>query len=141
MDPLSHSNPVHTYLKRRADFYDYVVETNRRRREQEAIRYNMIVTQAHHQLGDLVMLCQKKTGKLEARWRGPFRILSYGGSHGRSFVLCPSVDRWQADQRHISWRFRKLYVPRTGYLADPNPYTFATLPDYQTSPPSLAYRF
>ena len=126
MDPLSHTNQVHTYLKHRSELHDLVTETTRRRKEQEAFRYNKGVTETLHHLGDLVMLYQKHTGKLEPRWRGPFRIFDYGGSHGKSFTL------QQLNGREIRGSFHgdhlKKFVPRCGYLADP---TLPSLPQQQ----------
>jgi hypothetical protein len=31
--------------------------------------------------GSLIMVFQKDHGKLDARWRGPFRVVSFAGSH------------------------------------------------------------
>ncbi len=115
MDPLYHSSQIHTYLRHRAELHDSIARITRRRRERDAIRYNKGVTEATHHLEDLAMLYQKNTGKLEARWRGPFRIKDYGGTHGHSFVL------QQLNGRRIRGTFHgdylKAFVPRTGYLA------------------------
>lgn len=43
--------------------------------------------------GDLVMVYQKNTSKLQARWRGPFIISGPGGTHGRSYALQQFSDR------------------------------------------------
>ena len=127
MDPLSHCSQVHTYLTHRAELHDTIAEVTRRRREQDAARYNKRVTETTHHLGDLVMLYQKDAGKLEARWKGPFRIKEYGGTHGRSFTL------QQIDGSRIRGTFHgdylKKFVPRTGYLASPVP---SSLPQHQT---------
>jgi len=62
------------------------------------------------------MLHQKTSGKLQPRWRGPFRIQDYGGSHTRSFVLK------QLNGRKIRGAFHgddlKRFVPRSGHLAE-----------------------
>jgi len=53
---------------------------------------------------------------LQPRWRGPFRIQDYGGSHGKSFVLR------QLNGRKIRGAFHgddlEAFIPRIGYLDD-----------------------
>ena len=60
------------------------------------------------------MLYQKNTGKLQPRWRGPFRINGLGGSHRISYQLR------QINGRLIRGIFHgnhsRSFVPRTGYL-------------------------
>jgi len=86
-DPLTHAHLVHTYLKHRAELHDMVRECTRRKREDEAARYNKGIRQVVHHIDDLAMLYQKDTKKLQPRWRGPFKISGYGGSHATSFTL------------------------------------------------------
>ena len=72
------------------------------------------------------MLYQKDMGKLQARWRGPFRIDGFGGSHGVSYKLR------QFNGRKIKGIFHgnhlKPFTPRRGFLADTHP----TFPSEQT---------
>lgn len=72
------------------------------------------------------MLYQKDTGKLQARWRGPFRIDGFSGSHGVSYKLR------QFNGRKIKGIFHRNHLnpftPRCGYLADVGP----TFPPEQT---------
>ena len=120
-----HMKEVHTYLKHRAEVHDTVRAASLRQKEDMTTRYDKGITRVIHHIGDLVMLFQEKAGKLQPRWRGPFKISGYGGAHAKSFVL------QQLNGRHIRGSFHgdhlKLYTPRTGYLAsDPLP-----LPPYQ----------
>jgi len=79
-DPLCHTRIVREYFQHRAEVHDVVTEASNRRKDEEAARYNR---------GDMVMVYQKpgSVTKLGPRWRGPFKIDGYGGSHGRSFTL------------------------------------------------------
>jgi hypothetical protein len=114
--PISHIMEVRSYLRFRSDSHDYVRAISQRRQEDMASRYDRGVRPVYHQLQDLVMLHQKISGKLQPRWRGPFRIQDYGGSHGKSFVLR------QLNGRKIRGAFHgddlKAFIPRTGYLDD-----------------------
>ncbi len=111
----SHKKEVQAYLIHRAETHDAVRAATLRQKEAMAARYNRGVTEAIHHIGDLVMLYQESTRKLEPRWRGPFRISKYGGTHGRSFLLR------QLNGRGIRGSFHgdhlKHFIPRTGYLA------------------------
>jgi hypothetical protein len=49
-----------------------------RRREQDASTYNKGVKSVVYTIGDMVMLFQKDTGKLQPRRRGPIRISGFG---------------------------------------------------------------
>ena len=125
LDPTIHSNAVDTYLRHIAEVHDVVTETTVRRHEMEAHRYSKGIKRVIHSIGDMVMLFQKDVGKLQPRWRGPFRINGYGGSHGVSFTL------QQLNGRGIRGTFHgdhlKTFQPRTDYLAD----TSSSLPDPQ----------
>lgn len=115
-DPAQYIEIVRKYISYRAETQDIVSEASKRQKEEIAIRYNRSITQTVHEIGSLVMLYQKDTGKLQARWRGPFRISGYGGSHGLSFTLK------QLNDRRIRGTFHgdhlKRFIPRTGYLAE-----------------------
>ena len=51
-------------------------------------RYDKNIKIGIHYLNDLVMLHQKnKLGKLQPRWKSPFKMVKYGGTHGRNFIL------------------------------------------------------
>ena len=119
IDPSRHSTLVQTYLRHRAELHDYVSQKTKQHKLDEATRYNRGITKADHQIGHLVMLYQKNTGKLQPRWRGPFRVAGYGGSHGLSFTL------QQLDGSAIRGTFHgdhlKKFSPRTDYLAASNP--------------------
>lgn len=61
------------------------------------------------------MVYRKRTGKLEPRWRGPFKISGLGGVLG----LCWKIE--QLNGRQIRGGFHgdhlKHFPERTGYLA------------------------
>lgn len=113
-DPIAHAFAINEYRVHLAEVHDVVTQTTIRKQELEAHRYNRGIKQTIHQLGDMVMLFQKDVGKLQPRWRGPFRIKGYGGSHGISFTL------QQLNGRGIKGTFHgdhlKTFQPRTDYL-------------------------
>ena len=114
-DQASHGEAVRSYLTHRAELHDSIKQKSDQQKEVMEARYNKGINKTTHHLGDLVMLHQKSTGKLEPRWRGPFRIHEYGGAHGLSFVLR------QLNGRKIKHTYHgdhlKKFTPRTGYLA------------------------
>ncbi len=115
----SHAAEFRKCIKHVSEVHDVVTELSKQQKLRMAARYDRGVRQVSHNFGDLVMLWQKDVGKLQARWRGPFKISGHGGTHGRSFTL------EQLNGRRIKGTFHgdhlKTFVPRTGYLADPNP--------------------
>ena len=74
------------------------------------------------------MLYQKDTGKLQARWRGSFRIDGFGGSHGVSYKLRQCTGRKMKGIFHGN--HLKAFTPRRGYLADAD--NGPTFPSEQT---------
>jgi hypothetical protein len=114
-DKQRHVHMVSQYVRYRAERHDSVATLSRLQKEIDAARYNKGVTRTVHHIDDLVMVYQKDTGKLQPRWRGPFKISGYGGSHGASFTLR------QINGRGIKGTFHgdhlKPFKPRTGYLA------------------------
>lgn len=114
----SHQHEVHQYLQHRAETHDTINAISQRQKESMANRYDRGVKRAIHHLGDMVMLYQERSGKLQPRWRGPFKIIDYGGSHGASFVL------QQLSGKHIRGSYHgdhlKKFVPRAGYLSSPS---------------------
>ena len=127
MEGPSHAHEVQIYLRHRAEAHDAVQAASLRQKEAMAVSYDKGVNLAVHYPGDLVMLYQEHSGKLQPRWRGPFQISAYGGSHGLSFCLK------QLNGRKIRGKFHgdhlKTFLPRTGYLAEANP---PPLPQTQT---------
>ena len=117
--PLIHREIVRVYSMYRAQVYDHIRQLSQDQKEREAERFNKGITKRIvHEIGSLVMLYQKKHTKLAPRWRGPFRIQGYGGTHQLSFVLV------QLNGRKIRGTFHgnhlKIFKPRTGYLSDPS---------------------
>ena len=114
-DPEQHAQEVHKYILHRAHLQDAISARTKEQKELEAARYNRTITQVTFKPGDLVMVFQKNPTKLEATWRGPFRISGYSGGHGRSFAL-EQLNR----RRRIKGTFHgdhlKLFIQRTGYL-------------------------
>ena len=129
-NPATHSQHVQSYIRHRADTHDRVKQLTIAHQEKTSRRYDRGIRVALHQIGDLVMLWQNpdQVPKLGNRWRGPFQISGYGGTHGRTFTLK------QLNGSKIRGTFHgdhlKTFVPRLGYLADPA--TDATLPLQQT---------
>lgn len=113
-NPTEHARLVQQYLSYRSELHDTVRRLSLARKEQEAARYNKGVRLRVFAPGDLVMLYQKDAGKLQPRWRGPFRVDSFGSERELSYVLR------QLNGRLIRGTFHgnhlKLHVPRTGYL-------------------------
>ncbi len=64
----------------------------------------------------LAMLHQKSGSKMKERWRGPFRVRGYEGTHSTSFTL------EQLNGNKIRGSFHeddlKQFVPRTGHLTE-----------------------
>ena len=131
-DKKTHVQMVGQYVQYRAEMYDSIAQASRQKKEAEAVRYDKGLNKVIHHIGNLVMVYQKGVAKLQPRWRGPFRIKGYGGSHGVSFTL------QQLNGRGIRGTFHgdhlKEYRPRTGYLATvdqqsslQSPHTFRAL--------------
>lgn len=116
-DPKGQEKVIRKYLLYRAETHDSIKAKSDARKEEEMERYNRGITRTYHAIGTLAMIYQKKTNKLEPRWRGPYRITGYGGSHQHSFTLA------QLNGRKIKGNFHgdhlKVFVPREGYLIDP----------------------
>lgn len=114
-DPVTHARKIRDYCNYRAQTHDRVRQLSSRKKERDAARYDAGVTRAFHELGTMVMIYQKRTAKMEARWRGPFRITGYGGVHGLSWEVS------QLNGRKIRGAFHgdhlKPFIERTGYLA------------------------
>ncbi len=125
-DRPHHTGIVREYLRHRAEVHDVVTRASNRGKDEEAARYDRGIQQVVHHIKDLVMVFQKDTRKLEPRWRGPFTINGYGGSHGRSFTLM------QINNRRIRGTFHgdhlNRFTPRSGYLTKHTP----PLPPQQT---------
>ena len=115
-DPLKHSTAVNQYITHRSQVHDRVSQLSIARKEGEAARYNKGVRQRVFEPGDLVMLYQKDTGKLQPRWRGPFVVEAFASPRGVSYLIK------QTNGRRIKGTFHgnhlKLFIARTGYLSD-----------------------
>ena len=124
----AHRDSVQRFLEWKWCIRDEVSRLSKEKKAKEKLRYDRGATAVVRQLSSLVMLHQKNTGKLEPRWRGPFRLRGYGGKHYTSCTL-----EHLNSHRKIRGSFHgddlKLFVPRTGYLRFP---TEETLLNYQT---------
>ena len=111
----SHVDHVRNYLQYRVELHDIVREITRRRRENEAFRYNKNVRQIIHQIDNLIMLYQKTIDKLQFRWRDSFQIIDYENNHERFFTL-----RQLTTRRNIRDTFHedhlKIFVFRIDHL-------------------------
>lgn len=77
--------------------------------------------------GDLVMLFQKDTGKLQPRWRSLFKTAGFGSSRQILYTLRQSGGRKIKGTFYRN--YLKLFIPRTEHLAEPSP---ISLPQHQT---------
>ncbi len=111
--PTQHAMAVRRWLNYRVQTHDQIRQLSERKKEEEATRYNRGVKEAPLDINDMVMLHQKSAGKLEPRWRGPFRIAQCG-DHEVSYQLV------QLSGRKIRGMFHgdhlKRFIPRTGHL-------------------------
>ena len=128
-NPSEHASLVQQYLSYRSELHDRVSQASVARKEKEAARYNKGVRLTVFAPGDLAMLYQKNVGKLQQRWRGPFRVDGFANERGVSYRLR------QHNGRLIKGTFHgnhlKRFVPRGDYLADPSD-TSQLLPSHQT---------
>lgn len=115
-DSFKHSQTVRQYLVYRAELHNTVRARSDLQKQKMTNRYNREVNEATHYVGDLVMLFQKNTGKLEPRWRGPFQISDYGGAYDTSFTLLQLNERKIYDTFHDD--HLKIFVSQTEYLID-----------------------
>lgn len=78
------------------------------------------ITERSFAPGDLVLLQDLKAKKksFQSTFVGPFRVVGFGGSHDKSYVL------EQLNKKPIPRIFYgdhlRLFVPRTGYLVSPH---------------------
>ncbi|SLM37975.1 Ribonuclease H-like domain [Lasallia pustulata] len=79
-DPQRHSQAVQEHLLSLAARRKEVLESNEEEKAKMAERYNRGVIQRELFAGDLVLLHQKESTKLGARWRGPF-VVDKPGDH------------------------------------------------------------
>ena len=101
-----------------------VSELDAEEKEKRTRRYNRYLANEMYCVDDLVMVYQKNEGKLEPRYRGPFRISSVG-EHETSFRLRQLDGRRIRDPIHGDQL--RLFVSRTGYLAlGPNEFELST---------------
>ncbi len=95
---------VKRWLNYRAQTHDQIRHLSERKKEAEATRYNRGIREVSLNIGDLVMLFQKDTGKLELLVQLNGRKIR-GSFHGD----------------HL-----KKFVPRTGHLTGSSTPTFPT---------------
>ena len=121
-DPQKHSRAVQDHLLSLAARRKEVAESNEEEKAKMAERYNRGVVHRELFTGDLVLLHQKESTKLGARWRGPF-VVDKPGDHA-SFRIR------QINGRRIKRTFHgddlQVFRPRTGHLLLPNEPTYPT---------------
>jgi hypothetical protein len=111
-----HCNHVRIYLNHRVEIHDMIQTTIIKQRKNDAAKYNREIFRAIHHFDDLIMLWQKKTKKLESRWRDSFRISDYDESHDIFFILIQLNDRKIRDSFHDD--HLKTFTSRTDYLVN-----------------------
>ena len=79
-DSEAHAQAIQSHLLDLASRRKEVAESNEEEKVKIADRYNRGVTHRELFVGDLVLLHQKESAKLEARWRGPF-VVDKPGEH------------------------------------------------------------
>ena len=123
-----HRDSVQRYMEWRGHIRDEVSRRSIQKKAQEKARYDRGIIPASHGIFSLVMLHQKDTKKMEPRWRGPFRVIGYGGSHDASYIL-----EHLRSHRKIRGSFHgddlRSFIPRSGHLVPP---IEERLQDYQT---------
>ena len=123
--PEDHYNLVQQHLTYLYEVRARIDGLSRDQKQKMKDRYDRKVKLQELSRGDYVMLYQKETGKLEARWRGPFVITGYGGTHGVSFIIS------QLNGRRIKGTFHgdhlKVFQPRFGYLSTPHEPVFSSV--------------
>lgn len=114
-EPVKHSRLVREYCNYRAQTHDRIRQLSREKQERDAERYDAGVSRVYHEIDSLVMVYQKKVGKLEARWRDVFRVTGSGDVHGRTWVIS------QLNGRRIRGTYHgdhlKPFYVREGYLS------------------------
>ena len=116
LDPSSHETLVRQYILHRSQLHDVIWQRSDRKKDEEARRFNRGISEQRFMDGELVMIWQKSTGKLEPRWRGPFMISGYGGVFGKSYTLKQYNGR--GIRGHFHGNHLKKFVPQEGHLAD-----------------------
>lgn len=118
LDENTHHLAVSEYIIYKAQLHDTIRQKSAEQKDKMEAEYNKgIIRRDTFVRGDLVMIYQKDTGKLQPRWRGPFLVAGPGGAHERSYSL------EQFNGRKIRGSFHgnhlKRFVPRSGHLAHP----------------------
>ena len=116
VNPQTHASIVNQYITYRSQLHDRIAQLSAEQKEREALRYNRGVRQEVFEPGDLAMIYQKNTKKLEPRWRGPFSVEGFASIRGVSYTLR------QLNGRKIKGSFHgnhlKSFIPREAHLAD-----------------------
>jgi hypothetical protein len=87
-DPYLSAQFVSAHVVQQAQLRELTLIQSDKRKDYEASRYGRSSsTRPPFSPGDLIMLYQDNTGKLEPRWRGPFKIDGFGGTHGISYKI------------------------------------------------------
>lgn len=111
---VTHFAAIQKYRDYRAQTHDRIRQLMFEKKEKDAMRYNAGVKEIFHQVGSLVMVHQKKTIKLEPRWRGPFRIASSSGVRGVSWRICQL--NGSINTGNVSWGSLEALYPQAGLI-------------------------
>lgn len=121
-EPIDHSRSVQSHLLDLEALREEVSLSNREEKAKMADRYNRGVRPQELTTGDLVLLHQKGSAKLEARWRGPF-IIACAGDHASFHIQ-------QINGRRIKRTFHgddlRIFQPRVGHLRIPDEPVYPT---------------
>lgn len=113
-DPQLHTQAVQNHLLNLAARRKEISESNEEEKARMAERYNRGITHRELYSGDLVLLHQKESTKLGARWRGPF-VVHKPGEHASFHIR-------QINGRRIKRTYHgddlRVFQPQTGHLRD-----------------------
>lgn len=133
-DSITHAWKVRDYCNYRAQTRDRGRQLSSRKKEQDATRYDAGVTRAFHELGTMVMIYQKRTAKMEARWRGPFRLKARDLYHKLHLLQpCPLPTTAWSVQKMASAQTTKSSVPYTQRSSTTSKTTRGTLRSVSSS--------
>jgi hypothetical protein len=113
---VKHKKIMYEFLNFRSQLHDIIRIRSNRQKNKEKVRFNKEI--AHYQffMNDFVFLYQKRSNKLESRWRESFRINEYEDNHDISYTLRQLNEKKINDIFHEN--HLKSFLSRIDYLID-----------------------
>ena len=115
-DSFAHFIEIRKYISFRSELHDFVKKRTNHQKNRKAAKFNREINEVKFNYNDLVLLYQKNTKKLEARWRESFKIDEYHSTHEISYKLRQLNER--LIKRHFHENHLKLFSSKTDYLKD-----------------------